>query len=62
MSAALSALVVGFRFVDSGVDVFGAGLEGVCFLPGGSTSGSAELGGSSGLTSGIRGGEFSMLS
>lgn len=50
-----------FRFAVG--DVFeGSPSLGTSFLPGGSTSGSAEFGGSSGLTSGIKGGDLKRLS
>lgn len=44
------------------VDLEGSASLGTCFFPGGRTSGSAEFGGSSGLTSGSKGGDRKRLS
>ena len=52
----------GLRFGFGVVVSDGVSLLGTCFFPGGRTSGSAEFGGSSGLTSGIKGGDFRRFS
>lgn len=57
-----SCWLLGFRFAVGDVAFEGSPSLGTCFFPGGSTSGLAEFGGSSGLTSGIKGGDLKRLS